>query len=201
MTEAIVFDLWETLATKNVPVSSLLRKRFDIPETSDYVRKYEEAVQLRPWDSEDQMARGFLRAFGRADDPDSVAFATGVFRQGIDRATLFDGVPELLGSLRQQGLKLGLLSNTTIFESAVVEKLGIGKLLDAMVFSWEIGVLKPEHEAFAHVLGELGVPPEAAVFADDGIRNVESARDYGMQAIVFEGIGPLKQVLAALIIT
>jgi len=198
MIKAIVFDLWETLGTKNVAVSKLLQEKFDIPETDDYVRKYEEAVQLKPWETEDQMARSFLSEFGREQSLENIEFVINIFKQGIAKATIFGGMRELLVAIKQKGLKLGLLSNTTIFESVVLENLEIRDLFDAVVFSWHKGNLKPSHEAFKHILGELGVSEEEALFIDDGKKNVESAKVLGMQGILFKGIETLKNRMAEL---
>src|SRR3989338_6856407 len=196
MIKAIIFDLWETLVTKNVGVSKLLQEKFDIPKTDDYIRKYEEAVQLEPWETENQMAKNFLSKFGVEQSLENIAFVINVFKQGIVNATLFGGMRELLVSLKQKGLKLGLLSNTTVFESVVLENLEIRDLFDAVVFSWQKGNLKPSHEAFKHVLDELGVSEKEALFIDDGKKNVESAKVLGMQGILFEDIETLKKRIA-----
>ena len=196
MIKAIIFDLWETLGTKNIGVSKFLQEKFDIPKTNDYRRRYEEAVQLKSWETEDQMAKNFLSEFGIKQNPENIAFVINVFKQGIVNATLFGGMRELLVSLKQKGLKLGLLSNTTVFESVVLENLEIRDLFDAVVFSWQKGNLKPSHEAFKHVLDELGVSEKEALFIDDGKKNVESAQALGMQAILFEDIETLKKRIA-----
>ena len=198
MIKAIIFDLWETLGTKNVGVSKLLQEKFDIPKTDDCIRKYEEAVQLERWETEDQMAKNFLSAFGIEQSLENIEFVIDVFKQVIVRATLFGGMRELLISLKQKGLKLGLLSNTTIFESVVLENLEIRDLFDAIVFSWHKGNLKPSHVAFKHILGELDVSEGEALFVDDGKKNIESAKAMGMQAILFEDIETLKKRISEL---
>src|SRR3989344_2683488 len=188
MIKTIIFDLWETLGTKNVGVSKLLQEKFNIPKTDDYRRKYEEAVQLKPWETEDQMAKNFLSEFEIEQSLENIEFVINVFKQGIVKATLFDGMRELLVALKQKGLKLGLLSNTTIFESVFLENLGIKDLFDAIVFSWHKGNLKPSHDAFKHILGELGVSEGEVLFVDDGKKNIESARALGIQTILFEDV-------------
>ena len=96
MIKAIIFDLWETLGTKNVGVSKLLQEKFDIPKTDDYIRKYEEAVQLEPWETENQMAKNFLSKFGVEQSLENIEFVVNVFKQGIIKATLFGGMREII---------------------------------------------------------------------------------------------------------
>jgi len=198
MIKAIIFDLWETLGTKNVGVSKLLQEKFNIPKTDNYGRKYEEAVQLKPWETEDQMAKNFLSEFGIEQSLENIEFIVGVFKQGIVKATLFGGMRELLVDLKHKGLKIGLLSNTTIFESVVLENLEIRDLFDAIVFSWHKGNLKPSQDAFKHILDELGVSEGEVIFIDDGKKNIESAKALGIQAILFEDIEILKKRIGEL---
>jgi putative hydrolase of the HAD superfamily len=49
--------------------------------------------------------------------------------------------------------------------------------------SSEIGLRKPDREAFAFVAGEIGVPMPHILFFDDMLANVEGARVAGLQAV------------------
>ncbi len=198
MIKVIIFDLWETLGTKKVGISQVLQEKFSITKTDDYMRRYEAAVQLKPWETEEHMARSFLLAFHVEESVENIEFVVDVFRQGIANATLFNGSRELLVSLREKGLKLGLLSNTTIFESAVLDKLGLRDLFDVTVFSWQKGNLKPSHDSFRHILGEFGVSEREAIFVDDGKKNVESAEALGMQGIIYKDVETLRKALSDL---
>lgn len=50
--------------------------------------------------------------------------------------------------------------------------------------SCEIGMRKPEPEAFVHVAGRIGAPPARIVFVDDTAENVAGARAAGMCAFL-----------------
>ena len=191
MVKLIIFDLWETLGTKNVAVSKLLREKFNISNSSDYMRKYEEAVQLHHWKTEEEMAINYLHNFGIEITKDNVKFVVDVFKEGIIKATLFDGIYELLIQLKKKGYKLGLLSNTTIFESTVLDLLNIKDLFDVVVFSWHKGNLKPSKEAFDHILNEFKVLPKNAIFIDDTEKNILAAKSYGIEAIRFISVSKL----------
>jgi FMN phosphatase YigB (HAD superfamily) len=200
MKKAIIFDLWETLGTKNVTTSKTLREKFGIPKTENFMRLYEEAVQLHQWETEEGMAKNFLSKFNLEQKPESIIFIIELFRKGIIEATLFGGIRGLLIALKEKGYKLGLLSNTTIFEAVVLERLEIRNLFDAVVFSWHKGNLKPSHEAFDHILTELGVSAEDALFVDDTTKNIVSAESYGIQTIQFESVPQLVSKLEELAI-
>jgi glucose-1-phosphatase len=49
--------------------------------------------------------------------------------------------------------------------------------------SCEIGLRKPEREAFHHVAREIGVDPGRILFFDDTVPNIEGARAAGLKAV------------------
>jgi len=67
--------------------------------------------------------------------------------------------------------------------------------LDPMIFSSEIGAVKPSDEAFAAAEAILGLTGEAILFVDDSSANVEAARRRGWDAIQFRSNGQLKAAL------
>src|SRR6266536_3476249 len=76
----------------------------------------------------------------------------------------------LLESLREDGLKLGLVSNA--FDPGWLlrrdlEQLGIEQRIDVAVFSSEVGVRKPHPEIFGRALAALEVAPERTLFVGD----------------------------------
>lgn len=190
----MIFDLWETLGTKNIGVSSALREHFNIELTPEFLKKYEIAVQLEQWKSKDDMASSLLRAFSVPINEDNTRFVINLFDQAIERSTLFPGMLELLQALHKK-YKIGLLSNTTIFEAVVSKKLGLTQLLDAEVYSWQIHFLKPSRRNFEEISTRLNVRPDDCLFIDDDKKNVVAAQHFGMDGCVFSGIENLKKTL------
>jgi epoxide hydrolase-like predicted phosphatase len=84
---------------------------------------------------------------------------------------------------RAAGRKTGLISNTwgppPAFHRAQLERM-----FDAVVRSDEVGLRKPDPEIYLITAERLGVPPEACVFVDDMLANVEGARALGMAGIL-----------------
>ena len=191
MIKAIIFDLWETLGTKNVGISRSLQERFVIEKSSEFMHLYETSVQLNNWKSEKEMAINFLREFNIKDNIENEEFIINLFREGIEKATMFEGMKDLLIKLKEN-YKLGFISNTTVFESSVLDKWGIREMFDVMSFSWELGIKKPSKEIFDITLQKLGVAPDEAVFIDDGEKNVLKAKEYGLNGIVFKSVEQLK---------
>jgi len=95
------------------------------------------------------------------------------------------------------GNRVELFSNTNGVHWAHVSALSAGRI-DGFVqhLSHEIGMLKPDVEAFAHVAERAGVEPGRCLFFDDVMANVEAARRAGFQAEQFTTQAALAELLA-----
>jgi putative hydrolase of the HAD superfamily len=94
----------------------------------------------------------------------------------------------LLESLRDRGLKTGLVANSWPDPARILhadaEALGLAALLDVLVFSADAGVRKPEAEIFLRACSELGVDPAATLFVgDDPVNDVQGAANVGMKTV------------------
>ena len=69
--------------------------------------------------------------------------------------------------------------------------------LDPMFWSSELGLTKRSPEAYSAVQTHLNLPPEAILFVDDTLANVEQARRMGWDAIAFVSNDQLIAELAA----
>src|SRR5439155_18814107 len=94
---------------------------------------------------------------------------------------LYDDALPVLGALREQGLKLGLVSNTgrDLEEFVAHHRLEV----DAVLGSRSFGRTKPHPTIFRAVLERLGVEPAgAAMIGDSHEDDVEGARAAGIRA-------------------
>jgi putative hydrolase of the HAD superfamily len=94
----------------------------------------------------------------------------------------------LLESLRDRGLKTGLVANSWPDPGRVLrsdaEALGLASHLDGMVFSAEVGFRKPEPEIFLRACEELAVDPAAVLFVGDDLEHdVQAAASVGMTTV------------------
>ncbi len=98
----------------------------------------------------------------------------------------------LLESVRERGLKVGVVSNA--FDPPALlhrdlEQLGVAERLDFAVFSSETGVRKPHPAIFQRALDALGVAAARTLFVGDSLSiDIAGARALGMhtcQAVWF----------------
>ncbi len=102
-----------------------------------------------------------------------------------------EGAVETLRSLKSQGVKLAIISNTgrTLgkFLRQVQAKVGMDGLFDHRTFSDEVRIRKPTPAIFDQTLAALDVEPdEAAHIGDDVEADVGGAKDTGMRAVWYD---------------
>ncbi len=190
MVDVIIFDLWYTLAKKNISISGTLKRHFNIRASKDFVKRYERSIQLNKWRTPEHMARSFLKHFHLPLTKENIAFVVDVHKRSIRRPQLFRGMRRILQELAKQHT-LVLLSNTSIFDKDVPERLGIDPYFDHIIFSWQINSLKPSKKDFDIVTRRVQAAPQTCLLIDDEPCNVRAARAYGMQGIRFKDVPSL----------
>jgi len=94
----------------------------------------------------------------------------------------FPGARELIASI-DSNRQIACFSNTNeIHADRHTTEFGLSELFETRFFSHEMGVLKPDREAFDYVIEALGYSPERILFLDDNQINVDGARVAGLQA-------------------
>jgi HAD superfamily hydrolase (TIGR01509 family) len=99
---------------------------------------------------------------------------------------------EYIRSALKPKYKIGLLSNASPGmpkRHFTDEQI---KLLDAVIVSGEVGLIKPDPKIFQLAVEKLGVEPEEALFTDDHAKYLGGAREIGMQAHQFTSVAELK---------
>lgn len=94
--------------------------------------------------------------------------------------------PVLLETLRDRGLKTGLISNgfdPPDLVRAELVRVGVAQLLDVIVMSGDVGgARKPDPAIFRRALEQLGVAPEHALMVGDSVPNdIAGAKAIGMK--------------------
>ena len=99
----------------------------------------------------------------------------------------------IAAELRQAAVVGGFSDNPAF----VAEVFPDGGVLDPMIFSSDVGAMKPSDAAFAAAEARLGMGGDQVMFVDDGPANVQAARRRGWDAILFTSNAALVADLAA----
>lgn len=105
------------------------------------------------------------------------------------------GMIEIVKDLQQQGFQTALLSNVIKSQAQIKSKLGYYELFNPTLFSYEIGVSKPDPKAFHILLDRLKTDSSSILFIDNKLPNVKAAQEQGMDSILFTNTDQLIQDL------
>jgi len=99
--------------------------------------------------------------------------------------------------LQKSGCKTALLSNTEIpaMDFFIEQRYNC---FDFQVFSCIEGITKPRKKIYEITVKKMGCKPEQAVFIDDKEQMIEGAKQAGLNTILFESSGQVKNELIIL---
>ena len=98
---------------------------------------------------------------------------------------VFDDVRPALLRLKEQGMKLGIISNWDERLRPLLDQLELAPFFDAIVVSNEIGHWKPAPEIFSEALRCLNLPcSEVLHVGDSEAEDIQGAHAAGLKAII-----------------
>jgi len=108
-----------------------------------------------------------------------------------------DDMFSMAASLQENGYKAAVLSNTEVPAMEYFHQLRYD-MFDVLVFSCAEGVQKPDRKIYELTLEKLGSLPEQSVFIDDKPQYINSAKEVGINTIIFRNIKQVKSELSRL---
>lgn len=182
--DAVLFDLDGTLLDTAPDMAAALNRL--LVEQNQAQVPFE---RLRPVVSHGSL--GLITVgFGADIDPERRAELTERFLALYAEAlavdtVLFNGVPELLTSIEQQGLRWGIVTNKPKWlTDSVLEQLGLFGGAGCIVSGDSLPQRKPHPAPLQHAAGLLGTPTENCIYVGDAERDIEAGRAAGMVTIV-----------------
>lgn len=181
MIRAAIFDLWNTLVhSPGGDPFQHLRKLM-----TEEQRDHFQTLKRDAMDQVHASAEAFLERWRlclELTDAQREGMA-GVFRAAASDAECFPDVLEALTRARPLA-RMGLLSNTQSFDMEFLERLGLTSLIPNRFLSAEMGLLKPDPEAFETVQKRLGLfPGQLAMVGDSWNDDILGALRAGWTAI------------------
>jgi HAD superfamily hydrolase (TIGR01509 family) len=140
----------------------------------DYVSVYRDAWARAGWPLPDGLLHDIL-------DAEQLCW---------DRSVRLDpDALQILSWLGAQGIKRGVCSNAPFPPAMMrrqVDTNGVGEMVDAIVFSSEVGRRKPAAEIYRAALDAIGVNASEALFVGDRVReDYEGPLALGIRAVIF----------------
>ncbi len=189
MIKAVIFDMFETLVTlfegrtywgENIAEDvgadiDGFRREWHAIEKDRSIGKYtiEEGLEV------------VLKKLGLYS-PEKVDLAASKRIEALNDT--FSNIPpetvELLKSLKNRGLKVGIITNTFSDERDMIRSSILMPYIDEALISYEQGLCKPDPALYEKMTRLLDVRPEECLFVGDGgSRELFAARDAGMHPV------------------
>jgi len=98
-----------------------------------------------------------------------------------------DGMDELLADVRATGVSNVIgTNNEPRRASYIANEWGYANKVDKIYTSGHMGVAKPDHDYYQHIMKEEGVDaPARVLFIDDHPENIDSAIEFGWRTYLF----------------
>jgi putative hydrolase of the HAD superfamily len=182
----LLLDLGGVLADLGDPVAAM---GLDVP-ADEFWGTWVNAPAVRAFETGQVQEQEFFEAVaaqvGLASDSAEQRFHAWQLRP-------FDGLEEFIEGAAAR-FEIALLSNTNpIHWAQITAATPVFSTFAALFLSYETGRFKPETAAFEQVIEHFGVAPASIVFYDDSARNVEAARQLGIDAHCVSGLDAVRR--------
>jgi putative hydrolase of the HAD superfamily len=188
---AVLFDLYDTLAS--VPFDLYVQAKASMAALAGVPqeafthawKRYTKPAALGEVRTVQERVRNVLAELGVDGSPALVAQIAAIeVTLQEERVEKLPGCDEALQLIKENGYLTALVTNTSIVAVRAVENLGIRPWFDALFFSFEHHLLKPDPLFYRKAAQELAIPPAECIFVGDGNdMELDGAQDAGMTAV------------------
>lgn len=195
--KAIIFDFGGVLVDWNP--HNLYRRYFDQPHEID---QFLAEINFAEWNAQQDKGRPFAQA---------VAEHLNKFPQHADLIKAYherwedsivgpiEGTVQILRKLKQLGYPLYGLSNWSAETFPLVKaKFKFFDLLDGIVLSGEVKMIKPDPQIFHFMTNKFKLKVQDCIFVDDSLANIKVADELGFKTIHFKSPKQLEMELTQL---
>ncbi len=178
----VIFDLDDTLYSEKEYVLSGFAAVAEYLGESDYARK------MWNYFAEGKVVfKELLAEIGRQDE-ENVCLE--IYREHFPNINLYDGVAELIKSLRENGIKVGVITDgRPSGQRAKIKASGLSELIDDFIITDELGGVafrKPNDISFRIMQTKWQISFEEMVYVGDNIaKDFQAPRQLGMQTVYF----------------
>jgi len=138
----------------------------------------------------DAFARGMVEEFGMAVTAAEFLKRLRDWPQGLQ-----PGAEEAVRSLRPELGRACLSNCNALHWDERLAGMGLEQLFPRRYLSHEVGLVKPDPAFFRHVIADLKIAPEEALFLDDNAVNVAAARALGLHAELARDAREAREIL------
>lgn len=200
MITLVIFDLWKTLAYRDVPESStktMLRLTNSPIPRPEFVKIFENSLQTRKWESKFDAYANLCENMNLQVTEENVQLLMSIRDNAENHTKEYEHTISMLNQLKNAWYKIWLISNCSVFSlEQIKEKTSILNYIDYPLFSFEVWTIKPDLKIFEKMLGISWCKPEETIMIGDKMwDDVLPPRELGMNSCLYENYEQLKKDL------
>lgn len=200
--DAVLFDLHGTLidqGTGQAWIDRAMRRLDDthtVPEglVGFLERIWENAREFDPQSTRDLDATVHHAVFHKliADFRLDEEFTEALYASMLEPWAPYQDALPTLRALREAGVRIFVLSNIGVPIDHVLDRTGIGALIDGRVLSYEVGHVKPDAGIFRAALDAMDVDASAVLMVGDSAKDDAGAGFLGIRTLILpRTFGPI----------
>ncbi|MDQ0060844.1 HAD family hydrolase [Paenibacillus harenae] len=193
-TKAVIFDLFETLITEFDNGMRASKRNYNYMEllglSNEQFKKEWASRQHKRMTGEFPHYHSVIEdvmkqcALDYNEEAVDYLYAERVKEKRFPLERIRPDIVEVLEQIRASGIKLGLISNCTEEEVHYWRASRLAAFFDEVIFSFEVGLAKPDERIYRLCSERLGVKPEHTIFVGDGgSSELEGASKAGMRPV------------------
>jgi len=200
MIKLIIFDLWKTLAYRDIPedrtVTMQNAMHIDIPH-EEFVKLFEQSLQTKKRNSKFDAYSHLCKVIWLPATEERVEILMWIAEHAEKRAKAYTHAIPMLKQLKKAWYKTGIISNNWNFALEWVKRnTKILNYIDYPIFSFEVWVIKPDLKIFEKMLETSWCKPEETIMIWDKMQDdVLPPRELWMNSCLYENYEQLKRDL------
>ncbi len=181
--QAIVLDLYGTLIYLGNPTNPYKKLLAEIGlQTSE---EFKQAYKIALTEDFDNLA-DFVKRI-KPDCPIDLKPYQEEIEKGVSSAVLYPETKDFLDELRKKDLKLGLISNLAFPFKKPFFELGLDKYFDNVLFSCEIGLIKPDPNLYQRMIDLFSIDASQILMVGDNLyADFNGPKAIGINAILLD---------------
>jgi len=187
---AVIFDLDGTLINSAIPFKKMKRRIIKLLEdagvTSNLLDEEMLNFEITRKAVEDLRNKGFSQQYIRKTLDEVSKIMNEVELESLCDASLISNVPETLKALKNEGLKIGLMTRSCReYAEKILMRFNLSKFFDAIIARDDVENPKPDPSHAIKLLEILDVSPDETLFIGDHWSDAECARRSGLNFVLF----------------
>lgn len=200
MIKLVIFDLWKTLAYRDVPEDSdisMLKMTKSLIPRQEFIKIFENSLQTKKWESKFDAYANLCKNMNLPVTEENVYLLMSIRDNAENHTKEFEHTIPMLRQLKDGWYKIWLISNCSVFAlEHVKEKTSILNYIDYPLFSFDVWTIKPDLKIYEIMLEISWCKPEETIMIGDKMwDDVLPPREIWMNSCLFENYEQLKKDL------